>query len=534
MTKRIIMIVLLALLSIIACFAESISVQVKITRSTNNWSSWGAQLLTTLPANPANGIEYVVRVKISNSSKFTWAALRNAQKKYTDSSNTVTNPNTLEVYFGYRTRNGTSYRLSQLITVSLENTANKTYTFDFDYEPYSTYQPTKGNIWFESYHDVFDLEEDLAVPKYTTLPSSVSSSAECLGVIKTTGNSHRMEVTVESTGRFESLSDPAKYMDFSVALVPCYTATGSATELAYNYAISPSNIGTGTVKNSTDTVPFTARGSTSSVTVVTPKTEGTSCAVGSSNANVSSFAYYLMVCVDEPDAETLKHVSQKDDYYATITISWECAESSCSLSHTDHTQTIVLRAYYGDDYSANDNDWVNLVITPSAESANLNIRDICSSNTRTATIASLQLMTGSRTDTANNNAAYQWGNHLYVFISSSNEYDENGGSFKLLNNKGYEIPFTVEVYTNNSLNKQYDGTAYWGVSATRSDYCLNLGSLSTTTDGTHTYGFLNFNAEVRLTITAAGAAAVNAGVGSNENIPGRYGANIYYHLVYMD
>ena len=125
MKKRIVMFILLALLAIMACFGDSISIQVKVTRVSTDWKSWKAQVTPPLPANPATGIEYCVRVRIVNSQgKGSSNIVRNALNPASLSNNTnAKNPITLSVYFGYYVSNGhgggSSYRITQDIDVSL-------------------------------------------------------------------------------------------------------------------------------------------------------------------------------------------------------------------------------------------------------------------------------------------------------------------------------------------------------------------------------------------------------------------------------
>ena len=93
------------------------------------------------------------------------------------------------------------------------------------------------------------------------------------------------------------------------------------------------------------------------------------------------------------------------------------------------------------------------------------------------------------------------------------------------------VPFTVGVYSStDSLIREFDGTTYWGQSVDPSSYCLDLGTMGTTTSGSYTYGFINFTGTVKMIITQA---AINE-LKENHNRAGRYREYIYYHLVYTD
>ena len=393
-------------------------------------------------------------------------------------------------------------------------------------------QTSEGNIWFESATDVFSLETGNATPARN---ASVNiGSPFCLGKIASADSSDRVAVTVQTSGQFVSASDPASYMDFHVALVPKYS-TSSTSDNPYLYTINPQNLSNGSVASASDPAPTTDNNN-NSIVFVLPKTDGTSSSVGASSAAIVDSSLYLVLCFDTPDTETLKRLAVTNDYYASLTISWDCAEASCEFdgAHT-HTQHIVLRAYLGDEYVTADNDWVNLSISPEPDAGNLNILSLFDrggNGSSSATIASISITTGSRT--TDSKAAFPWKDHVFVYLSSSSNFnDSTAEAFNLTGGASGEvsIPFTVGVYSStDSLIKEFDGTTYWGQSGDPSSYCLDLGTLSTMTSGSYTYGFINFTGTVKMTITQAAIDNLKA----DHNRAGRYREYIYYHLVYTD
>lgn len=394
-------------------------------------------------------------------------------------------------------------------------------------------ETSEGNIWFETGNDVFSLETGNATP---TRDSSVNiGNTYCIGKISSAESSDRIAVNVQTSGQFVSVSDPSSYLDFHIALVPKYS-TSSSSDNAYCYNIDPSNLSSGTVSSGSDPVPSTDN-EQNSVSFILPKTDGTSSSVGASNASITDSSLYLVMCFDTPDTETLKRLAVTNDYYASLTISWECAEASCEFNgaHT-HTQHVVLRAYLGDEYVTTDNDWVNLSISPEADAGNLNILSLFdrggNSGSSAATIATINITTGSRT--TDEKSAYPWKDHVFVFLSSSGNYsDSSAQEFSLVGGAtgNVTIPFTVGVYSaNDSLIREFDGTTYWGQSGNHSSYCLDLGTMATMASGSYTYGFINFSGTVKMIITQA---AINA-LKENHNRAGHYREYIYYHLVYTD
>ena len=537
MRRRFVLTVILILALSVACFAESLDLDITFTLK---YESENTYSITFSPAIPSG---YTIKW---NRSTYTEAQLR---KDPGHINQNITSKITLQSEnqsLVIKIQKNGSYPVASdrpmdfiVLEKPYPTSGTKTYTcFTSDGNQVhigdpSEEQTSQGNVWFESANDVFSLETGNATP---TRDASINiGSSYCLGKIASADSSDRIAVTVETSGRFVSASDPSSYLDFQVALVPKYS-TSSSTDNPYCYTINPSNLSNGSVSSGSDLAPSTDNAQ-NSLTFVLPKTDGTSSSVGSNNAAIEDSSLYLVMCFDTPDTETLKRLAVTNDYYASLEISWECAEASCEFNgaHT-HTQHVVLRAYLGNEYVTAVNDWVNLSISPEPNAGNLNILSLFdrggNSGSSSATIATINITTGSRTTDAK--SAYQWKDHVFVFLSSSSNFtDSSAEGFNLVGgvSGNVTIPFTVGVYsTNDSLIKEFDGTTYWGQSVDPSSYCLNLGTMGTTTSGSYTYGFINFTGTVKMIIPQA---AINE-LKENQYRAGRYREYIYYHLVYTD
>ena len=522
MRRKILLVVLLALVAMVCCFAESLTVEVTITRDTTDWKKWTARLLTTLPDNPASGVEYVIRVRIENANgQADWINLSNSRKTYSSTAG-KTNPVYLKVYLGYL-KTGSTTRVSEMETADLENTGTKTYTFTLDYEPYSANPQTKGNVWYESNFDVFDLGTGFAIPQLQdSVPTSVPPTSY-LSKVVSSGNSHPTKVTIETSGRFVSLSHPESYLDFSVALLPKYS-TSASSSVSYCY-----DAGTSTALSPTEYAKNTEN-ALNKLEFIIPRTDAASSPVGSGSANISEMDCYLLICTQTPDEAILRHMTETDDYQATITLKFECAASGCTLNHQDYEQTIIVRGYYGAD-TVEDLDWVYLSVSPVAGVGNMNLTSIFNNTPKSTRIADLRVLSASRTEypDASTSGGYPWNEHLFVFLSSSSQYDDSSaGLFRLKNTASQlmePIDFVIDVLnaSDGSLNKTYDGTDYWTGTGDTS-FCIDLGNLISTTSSKKEFSAVDWTGYADFRITEEDL----------EGMAGRYETYVYYHIIYAD
>lgn len=364
---------------------------------------------------------------------------------------------------------------------------------------------------------------------------------------------HTITYTIDTNkGKFVSQSDPSKYREFYVVIVPDYSTQGSTSRsFYYNTSTTAPSTKTNDILTFTDT------------------------------NNYYSVGIDLFLCMDDPENERT-HLSANDDYVANITVNWTCAYTKTVKTYSkntswwssgewkttpDSTETTTLsceenhsgsfnmmvRGYYGSN-TGESRDTFLLVVNPTQESRNLNLKQMVLNNNESKQIADMAISTTTRKE-------FDWRSHIHAFLSANSNYaisDSNG--FRLVNtsNRSITIPYTLTVYNTTSgqpgVPKVYDGKAYFSGNSTQYDLDLKDYSKSSTdyyysvfTDlYGDTYYAINYNGAVDLqlqdfTIPGTDGVQFFTAIRNQEDyvVPyskytGKYESNIYYHIVYTD
>ena len=465
---------------------------------------------------------------------------------------------------------------------------------------------TDLRVWFYNGEHVttLDLSSTFYVPTYGTTWGSNSSQAGTYqkeaGGIGNAGYAfcnHDMTLTITTfDGRFVSQSDPTKYRDYYIALVPRYrTHTGASDDATYKYDYS-----TNSMHSDDERVPNTKE-SGNTLTVTGPHFSY----ITDSDLNVSSYEAMLMsypeyandpdkrkaklvqdlarmtpytqndpildpnaismirfwwdilICFDPLSSEDLSHLAEKDDYIARIQYTWSCdGDGACNTTHNG-TGYIELRGYFNSDIgSAKDN--VFIVVTPDVNASRLNMDKLIVDKANGAagqeeTIAALSITSPiAKKDKTTQEWVYD--DHVKFFISASSGYQDDSNSFKLVRyfpatSDVIEIPFELRVYNNNGnlLKKEngewaiYDGTeAYTGKNTTKSlEAALDL-----TTDyikqglekqGNPTHQ-IAYNGYVTISVSVPDGYVTTNGYknAANNDFSGIYKSKVYYHVVWEE
>jgi hypothetical protein len=276
--------------------------------------------------------------------------------------------------------------------------------------------------------------------------------------------------------------------------------------------------------------------------------------------------------MDELSNEDLTHISENDDYIATITISWECYENTCNGHHSGSFD-INLRGYYGENTGL-DTDTFFIVVEPTSQSLNLNLKDILL-NHETKTIANLIINTTTRrikessssgwswwggNNDDDNSTDYKWRDHLYAFLSSSPDYNSSNQRFLFKNimDSSITIPFTLKVSNSSdpSHYSTFDGLDYFVSKTSNSGNFLDLKDYTKSSTDYYSkftdrfqksYYAINYKASVDMTLQDKEVSVNGENVllsvilsdtdtysSKYSSFVGRYSANIYYHVVYVD
>ena len=434
------------------------------------------------------------------------------------------------------------------------------YRFDystvFDLSTYFNGTPKIGDYKGKSTpNGTLDESRAIGTVGYTAIESNqqiTTYSGSGRSEIKTvkTYTNHEITYTISTTGKFVSQSDPSKYREFYVVIVPDYATQGSSDRYFY-YSTSKT----------------------------APSTKTNNPLTFTDNNSYYSIGIDLFLCMDNPENERT-HLSANDDYVATITVTWTCKctenvktykkgnngnwKDYYDTNKTNYNVTcpihsgsfnMMVRGYYGTNPTAEEKkDTFLLVVNPTQESRNLNLKDMAVYN-QTKQIAGLTISTTTK-------KTFDWRSHVHAFLSASSDYataDSNG--FRLVNtgNRSISIPYKLTVYNTTSglrdNGKIYDGTAYYN-SATISQVQLDLKDYSKSSSDNYysvftdlygdTYYAINYNGEVDLTLVdfpVPGTDGVQFfTMMRNQNdylVPyskyiGKYESNIYYHIVYTD
>ena len=394
-----------------------------------------------------------------------------------------------------------------------------------------------------------------------------------MGVAATTTE---ITFTVSTTGRFVSQSDPSKYRDFYVALMPRIRktkdgivdgASGASDSGAkdLNYYVDLAHAGyvhssDERIPNSRDTADTGSNATMKYITVKTPAIPSLSDASGTwslylddgktvskkINSGNPSYGYVyaervyydILLCLDPITSQDRIHMSKLDDYVAQIYIEWHCDEAECTNPGVHNGgYVLIVRGYYGGAGDASDN--VFLLVTPEAAASRLDIIDIINNQGGREKIASMNVIT---TNAMKENS---WDSLVKVFISSSNNYNVQGERFALKRYHGVNdnkpIYFNVAVYdegsenTPGAYNKLYTGTDYWQSSAASSSMCLNLNSSIVQyreRTGSTSKGMV-YNGVVMLELVDDGdLQSLDDIVNNRSDYSGLYKENIYFHILY--
>lgn len=371
-------------------------------------------------------------------------------------------------------------------------------------------------------------------------PERALNQSRALGTVGVAACEHKINYTITALdqGRFVSQSDPSKYRNYYVVIVPD-KGDEDGTSRTFYY---PGN------DSETSYAPSTKNGPIEFETVAT-RTTTSSWGWGGYTTTTTdiSMGLDLFLCMDQLQDDDLMHLAQSDDYYATINVSWECTEGTCQENHSGSFD-ITVRGYYGS--TANSYDSIFLLLNPTTESTKINIKEVAM-NHSTVDIATFKINTITKQN-------FTWQDHLFAFLSASEDYnvpDNNGFILKKMGDNSTTIPYTLTVYntTNGVISenkKVYDGRNYFTNAASARSFCLDLTDYTKTSVDSfrHTYNAINYEGKVEMKLndfaipgSGNGFAAVMANPSSSEsylldyqNYIGKYESQIYYHVVYTD
>lgn len=414
-----------------------------------------------------------------------------------------------------------------------------------------------------NFQSVIDLSDVFEQPTYSQSDYQTKlSSANAIATVGVANSSHKIRYTINTNGgTFVSQSDPSKYRSYYVVASPDYSnSTGTNIGRTYYYYDVANSV---RIQTSQD-LPSTKGSNT--MTYITPYTNGSKQYVYAPNGyggtvnqdRIYSFGLDLFICMDELSNTDLTHISENDDYIATITISWECADNNnCNQNHSG-TFDIMLRGYFGEN-TGSDLDTFFIVVEPTSQSLNLNLKDILL-NHETKTIANLVINTTTRRIANDAHDPYQWRDHLYAFLSSSPDYNSSNQKFLFRNimDSSITIPFTLTVYNNSNTSHYttFDGLDYFTSTTNNSGHFLDLKDYTKRSTDYYSkftdrfqqsYYAINYKGRVDMNlqdkeVSVNGENVLLSVILSNTDtysskystFVGRYSANIYYHVVYVD
>ena len=327
-----------------------------------------------------------------------------------------------------------------------------------DYNSERVFYYTDGGTW-----NITNVNLGMAyyVPKYGTIYNSNANVgspengtyAKATNVIGNVGcayTDHSLKFTISTSGRFVSQSDPTKYREFVIAGVPRYRLSNDET---YKYKPSLNE-----KYADSDRVPNTRNGDIVVYSPPMPKDGNNAYSKVTFYDGTKNVAHYyidLCICMDELTTEDYLHLSENNDYIATITITWECTDPDCTKTSGDNRHfgsfIFAINGYYGDGYSGSYKD-IFLQVTPEVSALNLDLVNIAASTPNDdIKVSDLQLFT-----TTKNN---DWVKKLSVFISASQSYNSaSANGFRLVNDNGYYIPYVVVVKDYNLSTGTETGT----------------------------------------------------------------------------
>ncbi len=393
--------------------------------------------------------------------------------------------------------------------------------------------------------------------------SNPLNQSRALGTVGVGGCEHKITYTINTNGgQFVSQSDPSKYCNFFVVIVPDFSYYYNYTyytKRPYYYYDSYSS----SYSDAPSTKDYNANTYNKPITITVPRTdakEGLSSTNksaaglgGNAKAYYSSIGLDLFLCVSTLTDTDKAHMVYADDYIATITVEWHCSEGCAAHSGIFN---MVVRGFYGTGTTDNQDKFL-LVVNPTTDSTTLNIKDMIKYS-QEKTIASLTVATTTKEGTSG--SAFAWRDHIYAFVSASPNYlvsDQNGFVLKKVNNNSITIPYKIIVYNKTTgaptTGQEFDGKGYYNTADLTKRIDLYDYSKSTTDGyamsydryGTFYYA-INYSGEVAIRLKEdyiiPGSSNTISVVMNNEieyntdysKYIGKYESNIYYHIVYSD
>lgn len=319
---------------------------------------------------------------------------------------------------------------------------------------------------------------------------------------------HAVDLVIEIDGKFVSASDPTKYRNYNIA-ISSITANSPNDNPSMKAYSSPQ-----------DTDP---------VRLMNTKYQGNTLTISTSGSRAVTWVRMILV-LDELSAEDYKHLAEKDDYFATINISW-----SCSRGCSDHVGSFVLRVkgFYGSAFEAHQDSFV-MSVTPNPNASNLDIEEMARTNS-SVNIGNITLLSSTRS-ALDSNTAYPWQDHIFVFASSSPNYLTSNGDFKLVNSRGTsEIGFTITLNDAAGRGTTFTGSkAYTGsTSSEKRAGCLVLdnNSIRIFENGRNSIvaSMVEFYGTINIQLESGALSAINS---NRTAYTGAYSSAVYIHVIY--
>ena len=453
---------------------------------------------------------------------------------------------------------------------------------------------TDLRVWFYNgeHKTTFDLSSAFYVPTYGTKYGKDSPSEGTYDRTKNgIGNAgyafcnHDMTLTVTTmNGKFVSQSDPTKYRDFYIALVPRYrTHTGASDDSTYTYDFfeNKNHALTERLPNTKETNTLTVKGPHFSYIQdsyfdvddytaylndqgITDPSEISSM-IAQNMAKMSSdpddslgcirFWWDILICFDPLTSEDLTHLAENDDYIARIQYTWTCSrEGQCNTNH-NFSGYIELRGYYKDDNHVSDNVFV--VVTPDVNASRLNLDKMIIDKAQGSADQEVVISTLSITSPAAKNGTSTYTNHVKFFISASPDYQDDTKSFQFVRyypaTGNVAIPYVLKIYDNNgNLLQKENGTpaVYTGSESYqgKNNVTSKAAILRLSKNGNSYPGFivdggerlgnktqqLAFNGYVTISVTVPEGYYTSGGYNNanNNDFSGIYRSYVYYHVVW--
>ena len=390
----------------------------------------------------------------------------------------------------------------------------------------------------------FNLEKTTYLPNLSTGYSSVKTnygnpSDGTYSPVNIIGNMGciycgcEIEFTITTNGRFVSQSDPSKYRDFRIAVMPRITDQDGDQNYLWDCGTEPH-----THLDASSRVPCTVKSSGGEEVQLVMTSPGFSStdpyidkeALGDRLSKCTRWWCDILMILDDLTAEDYRHMAEVNDYIARLNITWTCKNED----HPNHRGSFsyVLRGYYGVPEGGKQ---AKVIVTPNPQAMNLNIMNAIG---RQEHIAHMLVLTNTSTT--------NWANRIYMFLSSDPDaWTNTKGNFKLKKlsmngNDNKEIPFSVIVKYDESEQTEYSGSDSY-TTARENGHCLNLHTKSGTInrDGKNVF-IIDYSADVFIKIPSSDPnnpdIALLAAEDSDTiaNYAGIYSSNIYYHVIYDD